>query len=226
MASSSITYQFHCHDQQYQCVVPLDEEPNTPDENNTAPLASWTELHFHQCEGCKWQKDDRCPVASRLQEPVTLLDKLYSYEEVDVTVITPERTYSKTCSIQESLSGLFGLIMARSGCPAFEPFRGLAKFHLPFASYEETLFRIVSSYLFRQHLLQTPPQSKEETIAAIQGIYEDVHKVNTGIFNRLREGAAPTCDSPFNALTILDSMGRMVVMSVEDGIEELSQYFT
>ena len=49
-----------------------------------------------------------------------------------------------------AIRSLIGLIMALSGCPHMEFFKPLARFHLPWASLEETTLRSASIYLLMQ----------------------------------------------------------------------------
>lgn len=220
---SDITYLFECGESEsYSYSVTLGQ-PALPPADSTP--AEWTKLEFHQCDGCQWKNSDRCPVALSLQEPVNLLNKLNSFEQIKVTVTAPDRTYSKDCSVQEGLGALFGLVMAQSGCPAFKYFQGLAWFHLPFANCDETLFRVTSSYLLQEFLREGASKSKAEIITDIKAIYDMVGKVNRFIVKRLREGVAPTCDSPYNAIILLDSMGSMVAFSVENALDDLRGKF-
>lgn len=225
MMDKEITYHFTLKNGETRSHTVTFGNPAEPYDSSAHPPPEWTRLSFHQCAGCRWEASEYCPVALHLQKPVLLLNTLPSHEQVEVNVDTAERRYSKTTSVQEGLSGLFGLVMARSGCPAFDVFRGLAWFHLPFSSFEETLFRVMSGHLLRQYIVQGHLQSEAEIIRDILSIYESIALVNQGIVTRLKEGVALQCDSPFNAVTILDSLGGMVSMSVEDGWEELKKSF-
>lgn len=217
----SITYHFVTDENEYSYTHHLEQQSL---QSNDETLPEWTRLEYKQCEGCRWHKSDRCPVAVGLIEPSKLLGKLVSYDAVHVTVIAPERTYSKACTAQEALSALFGLIMATSGCPNFDFLKGLAWYHLPFAAYEETLFRAISAYLLR-HYLEQPTTPLNNVTAEMQRLYDNVHLTNVGISQRLRYGVAPATDSPMNAIVILDSIGTMVPMSAEAGLKDLKRIF-
>jgi len=216
-----ITYRMTCREGTFTHTVTLPPKP----VDVTESLPDWTRLEYRQCKGCQWQASDRCPVAVAMIEPVRILDMLISHEEVRVLVETPERSYGKTTSAQEALSSLFGLVMATSGCPAFEAFKGLAWFHLPFASFEETMFRVTSGYLFRQYLLHRPQPAEEQLITDIKAIYKTVGEVNRGIVDRIKAGAVPQHDSQLNAVILLNSIGEIVTMSVEDGLKEIESHF-
>jgi hypothetical protein len=218
-----ITYEFRQGERVFSHTVDINTDNGK--QHPQGPHEDWTKLDFCRCEGCEWDKDDYCPVATRLEKPVYLLNELRSYDEMDVTVTTPERTITKSGAVQDGLSGLFGLIMSRSGCPAFEPFRGLGWYHLPFSTYEETMFRVASAYFLQEYLKGHLPNDRTQVNAQIQGFYNGVNKVNRGIMERLKLGAAPRFDSAYNAIVILDSMGMIVSMSVDDALADIQEAF-
>ena len=49
---------------------------------------------------------------------------------------------------------LIGIYMVTSGCPIMDKLRPMARFHLPFASTEETIYRAISTYLLGQYFLE------------------------------------------------------------------------
>ncbi|MCI5048721.1 MAG: hypothetical protein MRY32_00095 [Rickettsiales bacterium] len=216
-----IEYHFSCADgSTHNYKIELDKQHDHTDPN----LPDWTALEFNQCEGCEWSETDRCPVAVAMIEPVTLLQKLPSYETLDVTVKTEHRTYSAHTSAQEALSSFFGLIMATSGCPAFWHFKGLAEFHLPFASMEETLFRSMAAHMMYAHFKDETHRT-QDVIDEVKQSYENMGKVNKAFIMRVREGVYLETDSSFNALVILDALSSMVTFNLEQEIEELKRLF-
>ena len=56
-------------------------------------------------------------------------------------------------SAQQAMSSVLGLIMATSGCPWTDRLRPMARFHLPFASEAETLYRSVGMFLLARELV-------------------------------------------------------------------------
>ena len=107
-----------------------------------------------------------CPVALNIQGLVEAFRESRSHESVEVTVTTAERTFSKATTLHEGISSLLGLIMATSGCPIMERLKPMARFHLPFASLEETTYRMLSMYLVAQLFVKrsggTPDWDLEE----------------------------------------------------------------
>ena len=110
---------------------------------------SWTALEFNKCPHCPLKKDTspQCPVARNLDQIVEDSKTAISFTRAKVTVTTPERAYAKECAAQDGLRSLFGLLMASSGCPHLDWLRPLARYHLPFASADENLFRVLSLQL-------------------------------------------------------------------------------
>ncbi len=53
---------------------------------------------------------------------------------------------------QQAMSSVLGLIMATAGCPWTDRLRPMARFHLPFASEAETVYRSVCMFLLARDL--------------------------------------------------------------------------
>jgi hypothetical protein len=204
-------------------VFALPTEAN--DDVERQAKAPWTKLDFHQCEGCTYKKSNYCPVAVRLQEPAKVFSKLLSYEKATITVTTPERTYSKHTDIQDGLASMLGLIMATTECPTTRAFFPAAWFHLPFASFEETLFRITSVWMLKQFFSPAGVKDYEQVIRAIKKQCSDTHDVNIGIFRRLKESGIADKDASFNAVSILNAFASLMPLSLDDKLEEFSQLF-
>ncbi len=59
--------------------------------------------------------------------------------------------YAETTA-QQAMSSVLGLIMATAGCPWTDRLRPMARFHLPFASDAETLYRSISMFLLSREI--------------------------------------------------------------------------
>ncbi len=214
----SFTYHFDTGDETHQYThtigAPID----------LTSLPHWTTLEFQDCAGCRNLGHQHCLAAATLAEPSQLLGKLKSFEPVSVTVKTEQRTYYKETTAQEALSSLFGLIMASSGCPSFKFLKGLAHYHLPFASFEETLFRVLSGYLVSQQLSESPAPA-DQLMQQLSDFYDQIKHTTITMTHRLRKGAAPLTDSSTNAIVILDSFGSLVPITLEDGLKRLRSEF-
>ena len=109
----------------------------TLDPINPLPekLPEWTRLKFEQCENCTLDHLDHsyCPLAARLAPVINKMVSVLSHDNVDVKVVLGDRIVTRSCTAQEGLSALMGIITATSGCPNTSFFKPMARFHLPFA---------------------------------------------------------------------------------------------
>jgi hypothetical protein len=113
-----------------------------------------------------------------------------------------------------------GLVMATSACPVLADLRVLAHFHLPFATREETTFRMVAAYLMRQFLTQKGPANLDGLVDQM----DELRKLNTAFANRLR--AACSKDALPNAIVQLFSLSMAVGDEAEDRLENLRKLFS
>ena len=189
----------------------------------SAELPAWTQLGFHQCATCPLRAEQapRCPVAVDVFRITDRFSDMLSYERVHVRVTRGARTYAIDCDVQTGLGSLLGLVMASSGCPVLGQLRGLTHFHLPFAEFEETLFRTVGLYLLRQYFVAQDGGTPDFALAGLARLYEDLQEVNRS-FKRRIEGASPR-DASINAVTLLFSVSALVSMSLEGGLEQLRE---
>lgn len=115
----------------------------------------WTRLDFNRCPNCPVPPGRlaRCPVATNCVEVAEFFRNLKSQEIVDACVETAERKYVRRTSLQVMVGSLLEVVLTTSGCPWLDRFRFLVWTHLPFASLEEQVQRIVSLYLLTQHAI-------------------------------------------------------------------------
>jgi hypothetical protein len=179
----------------------------------------WTELDFEKCAVCPLtsQAVPHCLLALATMRPIIDFKASVSYEKLKLTVTSPERTYFKDCDLQTALSSFMGFLMATSGCPHFERLRPMARFHLPFSTMEETIFRVVSSYLLGEIVLQR--QNPDWSLKGIVAMYEKIGMVNRQFMQRLH--AAATMDSSLNAVVILDTFAAVLPIAIESNLEEI-----
>ena len=97
-----------------------------------------------------------------------------------MTVIVKERGYFKIGTLQEGLSPLLGIIMTTSGCPVMEPLKPMVRYHLPFASLEETVFRMVSMFLMAQFIRSQAGKQPEWQLDGLMKIYSGSKKIEQG----------------------------------------------
>lgn len=186
----------------------------------------WAKLGLNQCKVCTLQTDKKtyCPVAANLADIVEVFKDSLSYLNVHVAVTTKERTYSKDTSLQEGLSSLIGIIMVTSGCPIMEKLKPMVRYHLPFASLEETVFRMVSMYLLAQFFKKMDGRLADWELDGLKKIYADVGQVNRDFAERLT--AAANKDANVNALVGLDCFATAIPMTAEDMLNDIKNYFS
>jgi hypothetical protein len=195
----------------------LDKRPDPP---------PWTLLNHKKCENCPLdeKKHVYCPVALNFADIAEPFKDMLSYEKVNVTVTTEERTYTKETTIQGGLSPLIGIIMTTSGCPIMEHLKPMVRFHLPFASLEETIFRMVSMYLMVQHYRHEDGKTVDWTLDGLVQVYAKVSIVNRDFALRLRDAAKK--DANINALVNLDCFAAMLPLAAEDTLQAIKPYFS
>ena len=190
---------------------------------NSVPRA-WTALEFHKCSHCPLssQTHPHCPVAQNIDAIVEDSKAIISYTEVTVTVTTPERQYKKRCAVQQGLLSLFGLIMATSGCPHLDWLRPLARFHLPFASIEEALFRALSLQLTSE-FFNNRRLGVEASKSELEKCYAKVSTLNHCFIERIRSYCSGDADK--NAIAALDIWVQAFNIYQEDNFEPIKKYF-
>lgn len=185
----------------------------------------WTLLNSNRCTGCILddKQNKYCPSAYHLSEILETFHDLCSYDEVVVEVRDSIRNYRKETSLQDGLGSLYGLVMAAGGCPVLAPLRPMVRFHLPFASVEETEFRMISMYLVAQFLRQNKGEEADWSLEGLQLIYDRIGKVNKSFAKRIREVSAS--DAGANAISILDCFASAVPVAIRNLLQEYEKHF-
>jgi hypothetical protein len=190
-------------------------------------LPDWTKLTCNQCENCTLKKEDQphCPVAVNIVDVADFFKNRYSYEDVKVTIETEARSYTKKTSLQNGLSSLMGLYMVTSGCPVMDKLRPLVHSHLPFASLEESMFRIVSMYLVAQYYRFRKGDNPDWSLHGLSDLFNDIGTVNRAFAERLH--AVVSKDANLNALVILNCVADMGKMAFEsEDMDDLEYLFS
>jgi hypothetical protein len=191
---------------------------------NAAPANPpfWTELKFSQCANCPLSADEHshCPSAVHMVSAVESLKDLVSFDTVGVTVSQAERTVHSETTAQQAMSSVLGLVMATSGCPWTDRLRPMARFHLPFASEAETVYRSVCMFLLARELVGT---GEAHGFGTLKDLYDNLHVVNRDMSRRL--GAATRTDPARNAMALLDSYTTLLPAALESSLQELKPLF-
>ena len=187
--------------------------------------AAWTRLGFQQCGHCPLSSTEVavCPFAAALQVPVSCLATHSSFEPVDVTVLWREREIRQHTTLQRALGSLLGAIGATSGCPHTRLLKAMAWFHQPFSGSDETLFRVLGSYLLGQYLRNRHGLAADWDLAGLREAYRNLRQVNLGMAQRLR--AAAEQDSSVNGLVLLDLLAADTLHSLDQYEGELDSFF-
>ena len=188
-------------------------------------MPSWTDLNYHRCANCPLNPatHERCPLAACLVPVVHRLDGLLSWDMVRIEVINAERTISQQTSAQKAIGSMLGLINSVSGCPHLAYFRPMARFHLPLATREETVYRATSMYLLAQYFCAHAGKSPDFDLHGLQTIYRNVQIVNAAMVQRLRH--ATESDYMVNAVVFLDLYAIAVQQTITESLEEIRHWF-
>ena len=189
-------------------------------------LPQWARLDYRQCPQCTLTEDMTpwCPVAANLVDVIEEFKDVVSFEEATVRIETPDRTYEKHTAIQKGVSSLMGIYTVSCGCPVFNALRPMVRFHLPFASIEETMYRVVSMYLVQQYFRMRREQEPDWAMQGLAEVYREIHEVNNAFMERL-EGLSLK-DSNINALVILDIFSSFMTFSLEtDNLSKIAYLF-
>lgn len=186
----------------------------------------WTELNYNRCSVCTLDEglNRHCPIALNLVNINEEFKDSYSYEDVSISVITDERRYAKDTSLQEGLSALLGIIMVTSGCPVMEYLKPMVRFHLPFATLIETVFRMSSMYFMSQFFLGLKGKLFDLSLEGLKKIYNEVSQVNRDFSQRLADAASK--DAHINALVNLDCFATIIPLQAEETLKEIESYFS
>lgn len=177
--------------------------------------AEWARRYNFNCanELCNTMNEEYCPVAVNIDNIIQFFSDINSYETVKIYAEVDERTYFKETSVQKGVSSLMGIIMPTSGCPVLAKLKPLTRFHLPFASIEETEFRVIGMYLFVQYMIMQRGGTPDWEMKKLKKIYEDILKINKTISEKVAN--LENKDASINAIVALDNFAQFISSSLE-----------
>jgi len=192
------------------------------EEHGSPPV--WARLDEHKCPHCPLNSDSdpHCPPALHLAKAVNRLGSIVSYTDVNLRVVTAEREVIGKTSVQTVLSSIMGLLMATTGCPYTAYLRPMARFHLPLASFEETIFRSVSTYLVAQYLLDRKGQPFDTSLDGLVKIYKDIQIVNVSFAKRLKSSGEIM---ETNSIALLDMFAQTMPLAIDESLDEFRDLF-
>ncbi len=186
----------------------------------------WTKLNNCKCPNCSLdeKKHKFCPIAVNMEDIIDYFSVFVSSEPVDVLVTTNERTYLKKVTLQQGVSSLIGIYMVTSGCPVMEKLKPMVRFHLPFATMEETMYRAISMFLVSQYFSHQHGGNAEWDLKKLYAAYENVKIVNKSFLKRLK--TIDTKDSNLKAVVVLDYFATIVNFSIDSKmVDDLNYLF-
>jgi hypothetical protein len=219
-------YQFDFPDgKQKSFLVDFDNKSLQSELVNENHYPDWAQLEFHQCESCPLTSEDYlyCPLAVNLVPIIYWCKDLVSYSEVDVTITSTEREVRAHTSLQRAVSSLLGLLMSSSACPKMKFLRPLARFHLPLATHEETIFRAASATFLKNYFDAEQSKSDQELLTELKQHYQELQNINQFIAERIR--GATKCDAAVNAIVILDVLSKSVSFSIDASLKQIRYLF-
>lgn len=186
----------------------------------------WTLLSFYKCGNCPFNENEQkfCPIAVNLVDIIKNFRNIPSTEKVTVQIEYKKRIYLKDTVISTGLSSLIGIYMVTAGCPIFAKLKPMVLTHLPFASIEETCYRVTSMYLLAQYFIFKNGENPDWAMKELVTIYKEIQSVNSHISKRLFHIAME--DSSLNALVNLDCFAKNVSAAlIIDQLKELEYLF-
>ena len=219
-------YQFNFPDgHQKQFRVDFDNRSlrsELPDGNQ---YPDWAQLEFNQCINCPLTSEDYlyCPLAVNLVPIIYWCKDLASYDEINVVITSAEREVHADTSLQRAISSLLGLLMSSSACPKMKFLRPLARFHLPLATHEETIFRAVSATFLKEYFNNPENIKNTDPLAELKQQYHDLQNINRFIAERIRN--AIKRDAAVNAIVLVDVLSKKVSFSIDDSLQQIRYLF-
>jgi hypothetical protein len=105
-----------------------------------------------------------------------------------------------------------------------EPLKPMVRYHLPFASLDETAYRTVAMFLVAQLIREQAGKNPKWGIEGLAKIYAEVKILNKDFSQRMIEAARS--DANVHALVNLNVFALMVPMAAEKMLKEMAPYFS
>ena len=191
------------------------------DPQAAAAAPRWTRLEHNRCSNCPLDRErySHCPAAVDLHGVIEDFRNLPAFRKAGICVRTPEREYIKQAGLEEGLRALIGLIMASSACPLLAPLRPMAMQHLPFASNQEFVLRVVPLYLMRQYFNFREGRHADWELKGLVRLFQQLQLVNQAFWQRIHD----TCvsDSNLKAFLTFFSLSSSISYSLETQLQKI-----
>jgi hypothetical protein len=189
-------------------------------------LPDWTRLTHHQCPNCPLdpRNHPHCPVAVSMAGVIEAFRDCLSTTAADISIRSDNREYRRRAPVQYGVSSLMGIYMVTSGCPILDKLRPMVHTHLPFASIDETIYRLASMYLLAQYFVQQQGGLPDWKLRRLVDLCEEIGRVNQAFSKRLL--SINPQDASLNALAGLDCFTLSTAFSIDrDELKDLEAIF-
>ena len=190
-----------------------------------SPHPDWAKLAFNRCPNCTLPKDAAyCPAALGIANFLPAFESRVSHEKAVIEVESGHRTIVSKSTFQTGMASMIGLVCATSGCPLTKFLRPMARFHLPFADEQETLFRSFATWLLMSLVRQRSTGDAEPiTLEGLKDNYRALSVMNTCLGNRIRNSVSR--DAALNAVVILDLFAQIAPDNIDGDFEDIMEAF-
>ncbi len=185
-------------------------------EDLPADGPAWTHMNAERCANCTVE-GAACRAALAIVPVVEAFIDIDSLQQVRARACLPNYTAEIEAPISHVASSIMGLSMAASGCPKIAPFRGMAIFHQPFSTLEETVIRAAGFTLLGRWAHGT--LADEDPFAPLIDAWQRLEEVNMLISRSLRDHCA--ADAALNGLVNLDMFAKAGVFGLKSALVAL-----
>lgn len=224
--TQTITYRFFAPNHDDTAIdLHFDDESFRLQTGDNPLKPDWAKLAFQKCSNCTLGDDEEwCPAALSFAQFLPRFKAQFSYDKTVVEVETAARTIVTKATFQTGIASLFGLACATSGCPKTKFLRPLARFHLPFANEQETVFRTLAANLLIQYFENSKKgEDKPLNFDVLNANYAELNIVNSFLAERLRAGVER--DAALNAVMILDGFAYITPDNTDGTFEDIRDIF-
>ena len=213
------------NEQRKEFTIRVDPETMNIIKTDRSSYPEWSKLKNFKCAHCPLSEKffDYCPVATNIVDILAEFHDMPSFKHAEVLVVTEQRTYTKKTSLQSGVSSLMGILMVSSGCPIMGKLKPMLHFHLPFASLEETQFRVLSSYLLSQYVVWKRGAVPDWEMNDLVNIYEDIRVLNHNVSKKIAN--LEEMDTSINSLVILNNFADYVTFTIDEKVLEELEFF-
>ena len=203
-----VTYEYQFEDGSAVNFAVDSDLTSTVQEEYSEEKHKWAELDFHKCDHCPLSSDEHkyCPASVSIADIIEYFNDHPDHTHARCIVHTQGKTIVAEKGIQEALAALIGLRLASSKCPILSHMKPMARFHDPFLSPYQLVYRATSMFLLGQYIRQLEGESPDWSVDGLKALYDKVGRVNMKLSERICSAgdveATPCSMMIFSVLTI------------------------